>query len=254
MNAHAESLGVRGLVLGFGETEVLKGIDFSVASRGVTALIGPSGCGKSTLLRCFNRMNDHLVGFWHRGEVSVTGRDVYDPTWSLEALRFQVGMVFQKPNPFPLSIRENVLFGPRLAGVNDRATLDSILSRSLERANLWDETKDRLDSSALAFSGGQQQRLCIARALASSPDIILLDEPASALDPIATARLEETIAELSRDIAVLLVTHNMQQAARVAKRTAFLYLGQLVEEGETTQLFSAPREKLTEEYVTGRFG
>ena len=254
MNARAESLGVRGLVLGFGETEVLKGVDLTVASRGVTALIGPSGCGKSTLLRCFNRMNDHLAGFWHRGEVSVTGRDVYDPTWSLEALRFQVGMVFQKPNPFPLSIRENVLFGPRLAGVNDRATLDSILSRSLERANLWDETKDRLDSSALAFSGGQQQRLCIARALASSPDILLLDEPASALDPIATAKLEETIGELSRDIAVLLVTHNMQQAARVAKRTAFLYLGQLVEEGETTQLFSAPREKLTEEYVTGRFG
>ena len=254
MNAHVESLGVRGLILGFGETEVLKGIDLSVASRGVTALIGPSGCGKSTLLRCFNRMNDHLAGVWHRGEVSVTGRDVYDPTWSLEALRFQVGMVFQKPNPFPLSIRENVLFGPRLAGVADRATLDSILSRSLERANLWDETKDRLDSSALAFSGGQQQRLCIARALASSPDILLLDEPASALDPIATARLEETIAELSHDIAVLLVTHNMQQAARVAKRTAFLYLGRLIEEGETTQLFSAPREKLTEEYVTGRFG
>jgi phosphate transport system ATP-binding protein len=254
MNAHAESLGVKGLVLGFGETEVLKGIDLSVASRGVTALIGPSGCGKSTLLRCFNRMNDHLTGFWHRGEISVTGRDVYDPTWSLEALRFQVGMVFQKPNPFPLSIKENVLFGPRLAGITDMATLDSTLSRSLQRANLWDETKDRLDASALAFSGGQQQRLCIARALASSPDILLLDEPASALDPIATAKLEETLAELSREIAVLLVTHNMQQAARVAQRTAFLYLGDLVEEGETTQLFSAPREKLTEEYVTGRFG
>ena len=254
MNAPGEALGVRGLVLGFDRTEVLKGVDFSVPPRGVTALIGPSGCGKSTLLRCFNRMNDHLAGFWHRGEVSVTGRDVYDPTWSLEALRFQVGMVFQKPNPFPLSIKENVLFGPRLAGVTDAATLDSILSRSLQRANLWDETKDRLDASALAFSGGQQQRLCIARALASSPDILLLDEPASALDPIATVKLEETLAELSRDIAVLLVTHNMQQAARVAQRTAFLYLGELVEEGETTQLFSAPREKLTEEYVTGRFG
>jgi phosphate transport system ATP-binding protein len=163
-------------------------------------------------------------------------------------------MVFQKPNPFPLSIKENVLFGPRLAGIRDKATLEGILSRSLQRANLWDETKDRLDASALEFSGGQQQRLCIARALASSPDILLLDEPASALDPIATARLEETIAELSGDIAVLLVTHNMQQAARVAERTAFLYLGRLVEEGETTQLFSAPRQKLTEEYVTGRFG
>ncbi|MGD1146538.1 MAG: phosphate ABC transporter ATP-binding protein PstB [Thermoanaerobaculaceae bacterium] len=254
MSAHAEALGVRDLVLGFGQTEVLKGIDLSVASRGVKALIGPSGCGKSTLLRCFNRMNDHLAGFWHRGEISVTGRDVYDPAWSLEALRFQVGMVFQKPNPFPLSIKENVLFGPRLAGIRDKATLEGILSRSLQRANLWDETKDRLDASALEFSGGQQQRLCIARALASSPDILLLDEPASALDPIATARLEETIAELSGDIAVLLVTHNMQQAARVAERTAFLYLGRLVEEGETTQLFSAPRQKLTEEYVTGRFG
>jgi phosphate transport system ATP-binding protein len=254
MTGHAESLGVRSLVLGFGAAEVLKGIHLSVASRGVTALIGPSGCGKSTLLRCFNRMNDHLAGFWHRGTISVTGRDVYDPTWSLEALRFQVGMVFQKPNPFPLSIKENVLFGPRLAGITDKTTLDGILSRSLQRANLWDETKDRLDASALEFSGGQQQRLCIARALASSPDILLLDEPASALDPIATAKLEETIAELSSDIAVLLVTHNMQQAARVAERTAFLYLGALIEEGETTQLFSAPREKLTEEYVTGRFG
>ncbi|MBZ5588024.1 MAG: phosphate ABC transporter ATP-binding protein [Acidobacteriia bacterium] len=254
MSAHPEALGLRDLVLGFGETEVLKGIDLSVSSRGVTALIGPSGCGKSTVLRCFNRMNDHLVGFWHRGDISVTGRDVYDPTWSLEALRFQVGMVFQKPNPFPLSIKENVLFGPRLAGITETATLDAILSRSLQRANLWDEAKDRLDASALEFSGGQQQRLCIARALASSPDILLLDEPASALDPIATARLEETIAELSQDIAVLLVTHNMQQAARVAQRTAFLYLGRLVEEGETTKLFSAPRERLTEEYVTGRFG
>ena len=254
MNAHPEALAVRNLVIGFDKTEVLQGFDLSVAPRGVTALIGPSGCGKSTLLRCFNRMNDHLAGFWHRGQVLVNGRDVYDPTWSLEALRFQVGMVFQKPNPFPLSIKENVLFGPSLAGISDSATLDGILSRSLQRANLWDETKDRLDASALEFSGGQQQRLCIARALASSPDILLLDEPASALDPIATARLEETIGELSRDIAVLLVTHNMQQAARVAQRTAFLYLGRLVEEGETTQLFSAPREKLTEEYVTGRFG
>ncbi|HVN75909.1 MAG TPA: phosphate ABC transporter ATP-binding protein [Thermoanaerobaculaceae bacterium] len=254
MNAHPEALAVRGLVMGFGTTEVLKGIDLTVAARGVSALIGPSGCGKSTLLRCFNRMNDHIGGFWHRGEVLVTGRDVYDPMWSLEALRFQVGMVFQKPNPFPLSIKENVLFGPRLAGISDPATLDGILSTSLQRANLWEEVKDRLGASALEFSGGQQQRLCIARALASSPDILLLDEPASALDPIATARLEETIGELSREISVLLVTHNMQQAARVARRTAFLYLGRLVEEGETTQLFSAPREKLTEEYVTGRFG
>ncbi len=254
MSAQPAALAVRDLAAGFDSNEVLKRVSLSVAARGVTALIGPSGCGKSTLLRCFNRMNDHLAGFWHDGEVLVAGRDVYDASWPLEALRFQVGMVFQKPNPFPLSIRENVLFGPRLAGVSDAATLEGILVRSLQRANLWEEAKDRLDASALEFSGGQQQRLCIARALASSPDILLLDEPASALDPIATARLEETMAELARDIAVLLVTHNMQQAARVAQRAAFLYLGRLVEEGETTQLFSAPREKLTEEYVTGRFG
>jgi phosphate transport system ATP-binding protein len=254
MSGDGAALATRELVAGFGETEVLKGITLDVTRRGVTALIGPSGCGKSTLLRCFNRMNDHLARFYHRGEVMVQGRDAYDPSWPLEALRFQVGMVFQKPNPFPLSVRENVLFGPRLAGVNESDTLEAILTRSLQRAQLWDEVKDRLDASGLDFSGGQQQRLCIARALASSPDILLLDEPASALDPIATARLEETIRELSREVAVLLVTHNLQQAARVAQRTAFLYLGRLVEEGETTQLFAAPREKLTEEYVTGRFG
>jgi phosphate transport system ATP-binding protein len=199
-------------------------------------------------------MNDHLAGFFRRGAIEVKGRDVYDPSWSLEALRFQIGMVFQKPNPFPLSIAENVLFGPRLAGVSARATLDEILKSSLSRANLWEEVEDRLESSALALSGGQQQRLCIARGLASSPDILLLDEPASALDPIATEKLEDTIRELAREIAVVLVTHNLQQAARVAQRTAFLYLGRLVEEGETAQLFSAPREKLTEEYVSGRFG
>jgi phosphate transport system ATP-binding protein len=254
MSKSSAALATRALVAGFDTTEVLKGITVEVAPHGVTALIGPSGCGKSTLLRCFNRMNDHLSGFFRRGEVLVAGRDAYDPSWPLEALRFQVGMVFQKPNPFPLSVRENVLFGPRLAGVSDAETLEETLVRSLTRAQLWDEAKDRLGASALEFSGGQQQRLCIARALASSPNILLLDEPASALDPIATAKLEETIRELAQEIAVLLVTHNMQQAARVADRTAFLYLGRLIEEGETTQLFAAPREKLTEEYVTGRFG
>jgi len=254
MSKRLAALATRELVAGFGETEVLKGITLEVGERGVTALIGPSGCGKSTLLRCFNRMNDHLAGFYRRGDIMVAGRDAYDPSWPLEALRFQVGMVFQKPNPFPLSIRENVLFGPRLAGVKDPDTLEAILTHSLQRAQLWDEVKDRLGGSALDFSGGQQQRLCIARALASSPDILLLDEPASALDPIATARLEETIRELSSEVTVLLVTHNLQQAARVAHRTAFLFLGRLLEESETTQLFAAPREKLTEEYVTGRFG
>jgi phosphate transport system ATP-binding protein len=254
MSTPGAALATKGLVAGFETTEVLKGITVEILPRGVTGLIGPSGCGKSTLLRCFNRMNDHLPGFFRRGDVLVEGRDAYDPTWSLEALRFQVGMVFQKPNPFPLSIRENVLFGPRLAGVSDGGALEEILVRSLGRAQLWEEAKDRLDASALEFSGGQQQRLCIARALASSPGILLLDEPASALDPIATGKLEETIRGLAQEIAVLLVTHNLQQAARVAHRTAFLYLGRLVEEGQTAQVFTAPREKLTEEYVTGRFG
>jgi len=248
------ALSTRELVAGFGATEVLKGISIDVRPRAITALIGPSGCGKSTLLRCFNRMNDHLPGFYRRGAVRVEERDVHDPALPLEALRFKVGMVFQKPNPFPLSIADNVLFGPTIAGVTDRVAREETLARSLERANLWDEVKDSLGRSALELSGGQQQRLCIARCLACSPDILLLDEPASALDPIATARLEETILELAGDVTVLLVTHNLLQAARVAARTAFLYLGTLVEEGETTRLFSAPRERLTEEYVTGRFG
>ena len=252
--SRAPVLSTHDLVAGFGDTEVLKGITLEVREHAITALIGPSGCGKSTLLRCFNRMNDHLAGFFHRGAVRVEERDVYDPALSLEALRFKVGMVFQKANPFPLSIADNVLFGPSIAGVRDAQALDETLVRSLQRANLWDEVKDALGKSALELSGGQQQRLCIARGLACSPDILLLDEPASALDPIATARLEETILELASDVSILLVTHNLLQAARVATRTAFLYLGNLVEEGETTQLFSAPRERLTEEYVTGRFG
>jgi len=254
MSAEHAALEARSLVAGFGETEVLKGISMTVRPRQVTALIGPSGCGKSTLLRCFNRMNDHLAGFFHSGDVLVDGREVYDRELALEDLRFTVGMLFQKPNPFPMSIRDNVLFGPSIAGMKDRAAGEALLTRSLQRANLWDEVKDRLDTSALDLSGGQQQRLCIARALASSPDILLLDEPASALDPIATAKLEETIVELAREVTVLLVTHNLQQAARVAQRTAFLFLGQLIEEAETAALFSTPREKLTEDYITGRFG
>ncbi len=252
--SRAAALATHELVAGFGETEVLKGITLDIEPRSITALIGPSGCGKSTLLRCFNRMNDHLPGFFHRGAVLLEGRDVYDPTWSLEALRFKAGMVFQKPNPFPLSVAANVLFGPAIAGVRDNHVLEETLLRSLQRAHLWEEVKDHLGRSALELSGGQQQRLCIARCLACSPDILLLDEPASALDPIATARLEETILELSSDVTVLLVTHNLLQAGRVAARTAFLYLGSLIEMGETSALFSAPRQRLTEEYVTGRFG
>jgi phosphate transport system ATP-binding protein len=252
--ATAAALAARDLVAGFGDAEILKGITLEVAPRTVTALIGPSGCGKSTLLRCFNRMNDHHAGFYHRGGVLVDERDVYDPAWSLEGLRFKAGMVFQKANPFPLSIADNVLFGPTIAGIKDKRVLEETLVRSLQRANLWGEVKDQLGRSALELSGGQQQRLCIARCLACAPDILLLDEPASALDPIATAKLEETILELAGDVTVLLVTHNLLQAGRVAERTAFLYLGKLIEVGETSQLFSAPRERLTEEYVTGRFG
>jgi phosphate transport system ATP-binding protein len=247
-------LATQGLIAGFGDGEVLKGISLAVEPHTVTALIGPSGCGKSTLLRCFNRMNDHHPGFFHRGAVLVDGRDVYDPGWSLEALRFKAGMVFQKPNPFPLSIADNVLFGPAIAGVRDKTVLEETLVRSLQRANLWTEVKDHLYHSAFELSGGQQQRLCIARCLACAPDILLLDEPASALDPIATAKLEETILELAGSVTILLVTHNLLQAGRVAARTAFLYLGTLVEEAPTSELFSAPRERLTEEYVTGRFG
>jgi len=253
MNA-APALETRGLVVGFGGTEVLRRIDLTVPARQITALVGPSGCGKSTLLRCFNRMNDHLTGFFHRGAILIGGRDVYDPGWPLESLRFAVGMVFQKANPFPLSIRDNVLFGPTIAGVKERSLLEEILERSLRGAQLWDEVKDRVDGSALELSGGQQQRLCIARALASSPEILLLDEPASALDPIATAKLEETLVELASEVTVLLVTHNMQQAGRVAHRTAFLYLGELIEVGETTTMFARPEQKLTEDYLVGRFG
>ncbi len=254
MTGATAALRTRSLLAGFGRTAVLQAIDLTIPERQITAFIGPSGCGKSTLLRCFNRMNDHLAGFFRYGEVLVHGRDAYDPTFPLEELRSRVGMVFQKPNPFPQSIARNVSFGPRMAGVRDEKVLAEVVEVSLRRAQLWDEVKDRLDAPAFGLSGGQQQRLCIARALASGPEILLLDEPASALDPIATAKLEETILELSREVTIVLVTHNLQQAARVAHRTAFLYLGKLIEEGETAAMFAAPREKLTEEYLTGRFG
>lgn len=254
MTTSPTALGTRQLWAGFGGTEVLKDITLAVPERQITALIGPSGCGKSTLLRCFNRMNDHLPGFFHRGDILVGGHSVYGPAWPLEMLRFHVGMVFQKPNPFPMSIRDNVLFGPSLAGVTKSAELASTLERALRGAQLWDEVKDQLGKSALELSGGQQQRLCIARALASSPDMLLLDEPASALDPIATAKLEETLVGLAGGVTILLVTHNLQQAGRVAHQTAFLYLGALVEMGETAGMFASPRERLTEDYLTGQFG
>ncbi|KDA54247.1 hypothetical protein EG19_12255 [Thermoanaerobaculum aquaticum] len=248
------ALECRDLRAGFGEHTVLRGVTLSVPSGGVTAVMGPSGCGKSTLLRCFNRMNDHLPGFFHQGEVRALGRDVYDPSWPVDSLRFAVGMVFQKPNPFPMSIADNVLFGPRLLGIRQRQELSEILESSLRAAHLWDEVKDALHASALKLSGGQQQRLCIARALACKPQVLLLDEPSSALDPIATARLEETVLDLASRITVLWVTHDLQQAARVSQHVAFLYMGELVEEGPTAEVFANPRNELTERYLTGRFG
>jgi phosphate transport system ATP-binding protein len=248
------ALACQDLLVGFGNTQVLKGVTLAVPEAGIMAVVGPSGCGKSTLLRCFNRMNDHLPGFFLRGKVWALGREVYDNSWPVDSLRFAVGMVFQKPNPFPMSIAENVLFGPRLAGVRNKAQLAEILESALRAAHLWEEVKDDLHRSALRLSGGQQQRLCIARALACQPRVLLLDEPSSALDPVATAALESTVLELSAQVAVLWVTHDLQQAARVSQRVAFLYLGQLIEEGPTAEVFANPKHSLTEAYLTGKFG
>ncbi|MBX3746168.1 MAG: phosphate ABC transporter ATP-binding protein [Verrucomicrobiae bacterium] len=238
----------------YGAVQVLHGIDLQVVDRQVTAFIGPSGCGKTTLLRSLNRMNDLIEGVRHRGDIRIRGESVYHPRTEVIALRRRIGMVFQKSNPFPKSIYENVVYSLRVAGVRDRGELDAVAERSLRAAALWDEVKDRLHASALELSGGQQQRLCIARAIANEPEILLMDEPCSALDPLATARIEELILNLKRDYTILAVTHNMQQAARISDRTAFFYLGRLVEFGETRQIFSNPRHRQTEAYVTGRFG
>lgn len=248
------ALTCEGLTAGFGDHLVLREVSLSVPAGGITTVIGPSGCGKSTLLRCFNRMNDHLPGFFLKGQVRALGRDVYDPNWSVDNLRLAVGMVFQRPSPFPMSIADNVLFGPRLIGVRQKEELKIILEEALRSAHLWDEVKDKLQAPAWALSGGQQQRLCIARALACHPQVLLLDEPSSALDPIATARLEETVLDLARRITVLWVTHDLQQAGRVSSRVAFLYLGKLIEEGPTAEVFSNPKQELTEQYLGGRFG
>ncbi len=236
------------------EAPALKNVNLKIPEKKVTAFIGPSGCGKSTLLRCFNRMNDLIPGTFHEGKILIEGRDVYEKNIRLEELRKKVGMVFQKSNPFPMSIRENVAFGPRINGLSNRSKLDEILEFALKQADLWREVKDRLDQSALDLSGGQQQRLCIARALANKPDIILMDEPASALDPISTGKIEETIEELKKYYTIVIVTHNMQQAARVSDYTAFMMTGEMVEFNDTRNLFTNPGEKLTEEYITGRFG
>lgn len=239
----------------YGQNKALNGINLDIHLNEVVALIGPSGCGKSTFLRCINRMNDTVAGARVTGLIKVDGHDIYDPKLDVVLLRAQVGMVFQKPNPFPKSIFENIAYAPRLHGLaRSKSDLNDIVESSLRRAGIWDEVKDRLNSPGTSLSGGQQQRLCIARAIAVNPDIILMDEPCSALDPIATARIEELIHDLKSNYTIVIVTHNMQQAARVADRTAFFHLGNLIEVGSTDQIFINPREQRTEDYVTGRFG
>jgi phosphate transport system ATP-binding protein len=238
----------------YGTNQALHGITLSMPQNCVTALIGPSGCGKSTFLRCLNRMNDMIEGTRVEGKIVLDDEDIYRPRTDVVELRKRVGMVFQKSNPFPKSIYENVAYGPRVAGVRQRAVLDEIVEKSLRQSALWDEVSGRLDESALKLSGGQQQRLCIARALATGPDVLLMDEPASALDPKSTARIEDLIFELKNTYTIIIVTHNMQQAARVSDQTAFFYEGHLVEAGATTDLFTKTRQKQTEEYITGRFG
>jgi phosphate transport system ATP-binding protein len=238
----------------YGPSQALFDISVQIPEKSVTALIGPSGCGKSTFLRTLNRMNDIVEGARHTGEILLEGINIDGPEIDVVALRKRVGMVFQKSIPFPKSIFENVAFGPRLTGVSDRRELDEIVLTCLKRAALWEEVKNRLTDSAMALSGGQQQRLCIARALATNPDVLLMDEPASALDPASTSRIEDLIFELKENYTIIIVTHNMQQAARVSDMTAFFYQGHLVEMGQTQQLFTKPREKHTEDYITGRFG
>jgi phosphate transport system ATP-binding protein len=239
----------------YGEKQAIKNVSIDVDSENVTAFIGPSGCGKSTFLRTLNRMNDTVASARFEGKITLDGADIYAPSMDVVQLRARVGMVFQKPNPFPKSIYENVAYGPRIHGLaSNKAALDTIIESSLQRAGLWEEVKDRLNDSGTALSGGQQQRLCIARAIAVDPEVILMDEPCSALDPIATARIEELIHALRGRYAIVIVTHNMQQAARVSQRTAFFHLGTLVEYGPTSDIFTNPKAERTKDYITGRYG
>jgi phosphate transport system ATP-binding protein len=245
----------RGVNVFYGDKRALQSVSLDIELNRVTALIGPSGCGKSTYLRCLNRMNDVIENCTVTGEILLDGEDIYDSSLDVVALRARVGMVFQKPNPFPKAIYDNVAYGPRIHGMgSSKSELDDIVEQSLRRASLWEEVKDRLQDPGTGLSGGQQQRLCIARAIAVSPEVILMDEPCSALDPIATARIEELIDELKRNFTIVIVTHSMQQAARVSQHTAFFHLGELVEEGETTDIFTSPRDQRTQDYITGRFG
>ena len=248
-----KNISVKNANLWYGDFQALKNIKIEIPENKVTAFIGPSGCGKSTFLKCFNRMNDLVEGCRIEGEFRVGNVDIYDKI-DVNELRRNVGMVFQKPNPFPMSVYDNVAYGPRTLGVHKRAELDEIVEKSLRGACMWDDLKDRLGKSALGLSGGQQQRLCIARALAANPKILLMDEPTSALDPISTGKIEDLMEELKKDITIVIVTHNMQQATRIADKTAFFLLGELVEYGDTEKIFSAPDDKRTENYITGRFG
>jgi phosphate transport system ATP-binding protein len=238
----------------YGDKRALKSINLEISEKKATAFIGPSGCGKTTLLRCLNRMNDLILNTRVTGNIKLDGKNIYDPSTDIIQLRRRVGMIFQKWNPFPKSIYENVVYGLRIVGINNRSILDEVAEKSLRRAALWDEVKDNLHKSAADMSGGQQQRLCIARALAVEPEVLLMDEPCSALDPISTAKIEELIHELKDIFTIAIVTHNMQQAARVSDYTAFFYLGELIEFGETGKLFTAPEKRQTEDYITGRFG
>lgn len=250
----SDIISVKDLNLWYGNNQALYDIDLGIPEKSITAFIGPSGCGKSTLLKTFNRMNDLVKDVHITGEVLYNGQDIYAPEVEVSELRRQIGMVFQKPNPFPMSIYDNVAFGPRTHGIRKREELDEIVERSLQDVAIWDEVKDRLRKNALGLSGGQQQRLCIARALAVQPNVLLMDEPTSALDPISTSKIEELTMELKEKYTIVIVTHNMQQAVRISDQTAFFLLGKLIEFGNTEALFSQPKEKKTEDYITGRFG
>ena len=245
---------VQDMCLWYGPTQALKNISIRIPEKSITALIGPSGCGKSTFLKTLDRMNDLIPSVKITGEVKYRGQNIFDPSVDVNELRRQIGMVFQKPNPFPMSIYDNIAYGPRTHGIRARAKLDEIVEQSLRNAAIWDEVKDRLKKSALGLSGGQQQRLCIARALAVQPDVLLMDEPTSALDPISTSKIEELAIGLKDRYTIIIVTHNMQQAVRISDQTAFFLLGELVEYGDTEQMFAQPKDKRTEDYITGRFG
>ena len=247
-------LSVKGLDLWYGQTQALKDVSVDIPEKQVTALIGPSGCGKSTFLKTLDRMNDLVPGIKITGSIQYRGQEIYDSKVDVTWLRKQIGMVFQKPNPFPMSIYDNVAYGPRTHGIRNKSRLDDIVEKSLQGAAIWDEVKDRLKKSALGLSGGQQQRLCIARALAVEPEVLLMDEPTSALDPISTSKVEELAMDLKKDYTIIIVTHNMQQAARISDKTAFFLLGELVEMGPTEQVFATPVDKRTEDYISGRFG